>query len=132
MKLKFIDIDLNKQKPKATIHASGKLGFNMEAIEFMKLENKNSYQIALDEENTKVIYLVETEDTNNSAKVAKAGAYYYLNAGDAFERLGFKYTEYTIMFDISKDRYEDKDLYVLKQVREIKRKDKDEKEEDTI
>jgi len=124
MKLKFLDIDVNKSKPKATIHFSGKLGFNMEAIEFMKLENKGSYLLATDEEKKDVFYLLETADSKGAATVAKAGAYYYLNVADAFDTLEFDYKNYTIMFDITKDTYEGKELYVFKKKREIKRKDK--------
>ena len=124
MKLKFLEIDVNKGKPKATIHYSGKLGFNMEANEFMKLENKRSYLLATDEDKKDVFYLLETDENKGAAKVAKAGAYYYLNVADAFDTLEYDYRNYTIMFDITKDEYEGKDLFVFNKKREIKRKDK--------
>jgi hypothetical protein len=124
MKLNFLEIDINKSKPKATIHVTGKLGFNMEAIEFMKLENKGLYLLATDEDKKDVFYMVETKGDKGSARVAKAGAYYYLNVADAFDIMGYDYKKFTIMFDITKDTYEDKDLYVFTKKREIKRKDK--------
>jgi hypothetical protein len=124
MKLSFLEIDINKAKPKATIHFSGKLGFNMEAIEFMKLENQDSYLIATNEEKEGVFYLLKSDKTSGVAKIAKAGAYYYLNVGDAFEKLGYDYKGNTIMFDISKDSYEGNDLYIFTKYREIKRKEK--------
>ncbi|MCR8559285.1 hypothetical protein KXD93_16630 [Mucilaginibacter sp. BJC16-A38] len=124
MKLKFLEIDTNKSKPKATIHVTGKLGFNMEAIEFMKLENKSSYLLATDEEKSDVFYLLETDNDKKAAKVAKAGNYYYLNVADAFEVMKYDYKTFTIMFDITKDEYEGKDLYVFTKKREIKRKEK--------
>ena len=126
MALKFLDIDVNKGKPKATIHYSGKLGFNMEAIAFMKLENKRSYLLGTDDEKKNVFFLLESGDNKNAAKVAKAGEYYYLNVGDAFETLGYDYKENTIMFEITKDTYEGKDLFVFTQRRTIKRKTKSE------
>ena len=124
MKLSFIDIDLNKGKPKATIHFSGKLGFNMEAIEYMNLKNQESFLIAKDEEKEGVFYLVKSGDVKGAAKIAKAGAYYYLNVGDAFEKLNYDFKGYTIMFNISKDSYDGKELYVLSKYRETKRKNK--------
>jgi quinol monooxygenase YgiN len=130
IKLKFVEIDLNKGKPKATIHQSGKLGFNMEAIEFMKLEGKKSYLLATDEEKQDVFYLVETNESKGAAKVAKAGAYYYLNVADAFDTIGFDYKNYTIMFDISKDTYEGNDLFIFKLKRKIVRKDKQDNEKE--
>ncbi len=130
MKLKIIDIDINKPKPKATIHYSGKLGFNIEAIEFMGLQNQASFLVATDEEKEDVLYLLEENESKNTAKVAKAGNYYYLNVGDAFDTLNYDYKGHTIMFDITKDEYEGKAVFILKKRREIKRKQKDEKEED--
>lgn len=125
MKLSFIDIDINKAKPKATIHYSGKLGFNMEAIEYMNLKNQESFLIAKDDEKDGVFYLVKSNEVKGAAKVAKAGNYYYLNVGDAFEKLNYDFKGYTIMFNITKDSYEGKDLYILSKYRETKRKDKD-------
>jgi hypothetical protein len=93
----------------------------MEAISYMKLENKRSYLLGTDDEKKNTFFLLETEEGKNAAKVAKAGEYYYLNVGDAFETLGYKYQEFTIMFDITKDSYEGKDLFVFTQRRAIKR-----------
>lgn len=121
MGFKFIDIDLSRGKPKATIHSSGKLGFNIEAAKTMDLQNKNFFLLAQDEEDEKKIYLIENEDGKGAARVSKAGLYYYLNAGDAFDKLGFNYKGYTIIFDIAKDQYNNRDMYVLTVKREIKR-----------
>ena len=115
-------IEINKAK--ATIHNSGKLGFNIEAIEVMQLSNQGSYLLATDEEDANVLYLIPSDVTEGVGKVAKAGDYYYLNVGDAFQKLGFKYKEYTIMFDIEKSEYEGKEIFILKKRREIKRKEK--------
>jgi len=122
MKPKIFKIEINKAK--ATIHNTGKLGFNIEAIEIMQLKNQGSYLLATDEEDANVMYLIPTDSSNGVGKVAKAGDYYYLNVGDAFEKLGFKYTEYTIMFDIEKSEYEGKEIFILKKRKEIKRKEK--------
>lgn len=124
MKLSFIEIDINKPKPKATIHVTGKLGFNMEAIQFMKLDQQNAYLLATDEERRDVFYLVQTNKNEGVAKVAKAGAYYYLNVGDAFDKLRYDYKHFTLIFEISEDNYEGQKLYVFTKYREIPRREK--------
>lgn len=130
--LKFIEIDTNPIKPKATVHASGRLGFNLEAINFMQLQNKRNFRLAVAKEDgnsIKNIYLIEQDNPNGAAKVAKAGDYYYLNVGNLFEDLSVDYKNYTIIYDIRKQLYEDKDMYVLK-MRKPKKKRKDNEVED--
>lgn len=122
--LKFIEIDTNPIKPKATVHASGRLGFNNEAIQFMELNNKKNFKVAVaDEDGTSVnnIYLIEQDNPTGAAKVAKAGDYYYLNVGNLFEDLNIDYKNFTVIYDIRKQLYENKDMYVLK-MRKLKRK----------
>lgn len=112
MKLEFVDINISKGKPKATIHLSGKLGFNNEAIQFMGLERRPLYKLAKSESNGD-LYLLEVKEESGAAKAAKAGKYFYLNVGDAFDRLDLDYKNNTIIFDITKESYEGQPLYVL-------------------
>jgi hypothetical protein len=124
--LKFIEIDTNPIKPKATVHASGRLGFNVEAIDFMELSNKKFFRVAVADDNgtaLKNIYLIEQDNSEGAAKVSKAGDYYYLNVGNLFEDLEIDYKDYTIIYDIRKQLYEERDMYVLK-MRKPKRKKK--------
>lgn len=117
MELKFIEIDTNPLKPKATVHASGRLGFNAEAIAFMELSNKKNFRVAVageTGESLKNIYLIEQDNASGAAKVAKTGDYYYLNVGNLFEDLEVDYKNYSIIYDIKKQLYNDKDMYVLK------------------
>lgn len=128
--LKFIEIDTNPIKPKATVHASGRLGFNIEAINFMDLASKRNFKVAVaDEDGVEVrnIYLIEDNNSKVAAKVSKAGEYYYLNVGNLFEDLDLDYKNYTIIYDIKKGMYEGNDMYILK-MREPKRKKKKEEE----
>ena len=113
MEIEFIKANTSKLKPKATIHMTGKLGFNIEASNLMGLNEKMSFLIGKDKIDENRFYLFQSED-EGSATVAKGGNYYYLNAGNAFDLLGMDYKQYTLMFDVSKDKYNDKDIYVLK------------------
>jgi hypothetical protein len=126
MKLKILDIDSNATKPKATIHITGKLGFNMEASKMMDLSDDTYYQVAVDEETgtADVIYFIPaTADTKGVVKVAKAGSYFYINLGTTFSKLDLKYEKFIISFDISKTQYEGDDLFVLKKRRKEKLRD---------
>lgn len=117
LNLKFIEVDSSPIKPKATIHYSGRLGFSSEAIKFMNLENNRAFKVAVsDNDGTAVknLYLIEDKDVSGVAKVSKAGEYYYLNVGTLFEDLGFDYKNYTIIFDIKKELYEGKNMFILK------------------
>jgi len=132
--LKFIEIDTNPLKPKATVHASGRLGFNLEAINFMQLHNKRNFRLAVADEDgksVKNIYLIEQDNPIGTAKVAKAGEYYYLNVGNLFEDLNIDYKNFTIIYDIRKQLYENKDMYVLK-MRKPKKKKKGDDTEDLL
>ena len=124
MNLKFIEIDTNPIKPKATVHATGRLGFNIDAINFMNLANKENFKVATSEdegEELKNIYLIHSEEDKSAAKVSKSGDYYYLNVGNLFEDLDIDYKNFTVIFDIKKDYYNNKEMYVLK-MRRLKRK----------
>ena len=129
MDLKFIPIDTNPIKPKATVHASGRLGFNSEAIDFMGLTNKRYFRVAVTNEDGKPlknVYLIEQDEAANAAKVAKSGEYFYLNVGNLFEQLDVDYKEYTIIYDIRKMMYNEKDMYVLKMRKPKKKKNTEE------
>lgn len=126
--LKFIEIDTNPIKPKATVHASGRLGFNIEAINFMELATKKNFKVAVSDEGEfeiRNLYLIEDKESAGTAKVSKAGDYYYLNVGTLFEDLAIDYTNFTIIFDIKKELYEGNDMFVLK-MRKPKKKNKKE------
>ena len=128
MELEFIEIETNPIKPKATVHASGRLGFNSEAINFMNLGNKKSFKVArnrTEDGDLKNIYLIDLNGDNN-AKVSKAGEYYYLNVGFLFEDLGIDYLNYTIIFDIKRGQYESNDMYILKMRKPKSKKIKEE------
>lgn len=91
---------------------TGKLGFNIEASNLMGLSNKESFLIGKDKNDENKLYLLESNN-EGSVKISKAGEYYYLNAGNVFELMEYDYKKYTIMFDVTVDKYNDSDIYVL-------------------
>ena len=47
LSMRFLDPTKRELKPSASIHASGKLGFNMDAASFMMLDKLPSYIVAV-------------------------------------------------------------------------------------
>lgn len=112
----FLDIEPRGAKPKATIHLTGKLGFNKEAAQEMCLSDRSYFRIAIDggESTYSQIYLVTAKEEEEKAiKVAKAGEYFYLNLGGMFDRLNLDYRKYSIIFDLQKSDYKGLDMFIL-------------------
>lgn len=122
MAIEIIKVSASKTKPKATIHLTGKLGFNMEASNLMKLQGGKLFHFAKETEDEGKFYLIEGMEADGAVKVSKAGQYFYLNLPDAFDKVGLNYKEETIMFDITEDLYHGKPMYILKKRKSIPRK----------
>jgi len=116
MDLDFIEIPTGTSKPKATIHVTGKLGFNMEAVKYMNINDGAYFRIARNKEtgDKKDLYFVPAPSgTQGAVKVAKAGQYYYMNLGALFTQMNLEYDKKTIAFDISKLDYNGTDIFLL-------------------
>lgn len=130
MKFEIIRASAAKGKPKATIHLTGKLGFNMEAYNLMELKQDTKFLFARDTEDENKFYLLHTEEDEGSIRAAKAGSYFYLNMASVFDQIGFNYAEQNYSFYIKKDKYEGKDIFVLEKRPVTPRKDMKGKKED--
>ena len=92
-------------KLKATVHASGKLGFSEVTAKELGLGQvpDQFVQFAQDDDNPSVLYLINgTSDDGDSFKVCKAGSYFYINAKLMFDSLGVDYVNKTIIYDMSR------------------------------
>ena len=95
-------------KLKATIQATGKLGFTADTISRLQLSTDCSILIAPDSEDAQVLYMAVLRTIDESAfAILKSGSYLYLNTKQLFDRLGIRYTKSTVMFDLS--RFEEGD-----------------------
>lgn len=122
-KVKGDEMKLQKIKPpdgssilKATIHASGKLGFSIGAIKLMNIGQKNYAQLAINTDDNSdenlYLFLKEKED-ENTLKINKAGNYYYLSSKSLFDKLEIDYRKKKIMFDIVEIEYEGEKIFKL-------------------
>jgi hypothetical protein len=100
----FADVTKEPLKPKASIHKTGKLGFNSDAAELMSLRSGLPFSVAVGADGaTKEIALVPYKDSHpkkSRIEVAKAGDYYYLNLRNFFDLREVPYEQYRIVYDI--------------------------------
>jgi len=103
-------------KLKATIHASGKLGFTETTAKELCFGDSidNYIQFAQDDDNPEILYLInEAVDDGDSFRVSKAGKYYYVNTKLLFDSLGIDYINSTVIFDMIKVKVGDKAMYKM-------------------
>ena len=109
----------------ASIHLTGKLGFNMDASKFMKLDSGPSFVVATKTNDSKAtqIFLIKTDDDLGNGispvTISKAGEYYYLNIRNMLDQLGIDYESRISVYKIAKSEedYRGYPLYVLSRVR---------------
>lgn len=108
-----IDASLNI---KATVHLSGRLGFNLNASNKLELDERKYVKIGY-RENFKVdgfLYLViNNNNDDESFSVSKAGEYYYINTKNLFDYLNVDYQRSKIVYEITELK-ENKGIYQLK------------------
>lgn len=88
---------------KATVHKTGKLGFNSGASKYMKLDKRKFFNIGLNKanENDKNLYVVPVEnETDKTYKLVKAGQYYYLFIKNILRDLKIDYKNETVIYEI--------------------------------
>lgn len=119
-------------KLKATIQASGRLGFTAETATVLDLESKKYAKFAKDDEKESLYIIIINEKSEDAFDIRVSSGYYYVPTKVMFDTLGYDYENNTIMFDLVRQPSLDNDLqgqvYYMKQ-RQIKNK---EKKDDTI
>jgi hypothetical protein len=119
-------------KLKATIQASGRLGFTAETATVLGLESGKFAKFAKDDENGSLYLIIINERSEDAFEIRVSSGYYYVPTKVMFDTLGFNYENGNIMFDLVRQHSLDNDLqgqvYYMKQ-RQIKNK---EKKDDTI
>ena len=114
-------------KLKATIQASGRLGFTSETATALDFKSGKFAKFAQEDEN-KSLYLIITDEGNEDAfSIRENGGYYYIATKVMFDTLGYNYENGNIMFDLIRQPSLDDDLqgqvFFMKQ-RPIKNKEK--------
>jgi len=114
-------------KLKATIQASGRLGFTAETATVLGLESGKFAKFAKDDENESLYLIIINAPNEDAFEIRVSSGYYYVPTKVMFDTLGFNYENGNIMFDLVRQPSLDDDLqgqvYFMKQ-RPIKNKDK--------
>ncbi|MCQ2145080.1 MAG: hypothetical protein MJY72_05005 [Bacteroidales bacterium] len=97
-------------KLKATVQATGKLGFTEDTAKSLSLSADRYVKIAYDDESD-TYYLVVMDDKDPDAfKVCSAGEYYYLPTSSLFRAMGLDYQVNSYIFDLARDNSFDEQL----------------------
>lgn len=114
-------------KLKATIQASGRLGFTAETATALGLESGKFAKFAKDDEKESLYLIIINESNEDAFEIRVSSGYYYVPTKVMFDTLGFNYENGNIMFDLVRQPSLDDDLqgqvYFMKQ-RPIKNKEK--------
>lgn len=119
---KASDFDRNV---KATLQASGRLGFSEGAAKKLNLTGSEFFVLASNEENEEDENLygwIELNEENGGFKVNKSGDYYNINTRPLFDKLQVDYRdrETTIIFDIVD--FENGENKIYKLIKRVQRK----------
>ena len=114
-------------KLKATIQASGRLGFTAETATALGLESGKFAKFAKDDEKESLYLIIINESNEDAFEIRVSSGYYYVPTKVMFDTLGFNYENGNIMFDLVRQPSLDDDLqgqvYFMKQ-RQIKNREK--------
>ena len=127
MNIKILSAKQFATKLKATIQASGRLGFTAETATALDLESGKFARFAKDEDNGALYLIINSERSEDAFEIRVSSGYYYVPTKVMFDTLGYDYENGNIMFDLVRQPSLDDDLqgqvYFMKQ-RPIKNKEK--------
>jgi hypothetical protein len=124
LKLQFI-APTTEQNPKATVHISGKLGFNREAQNILNLTESSAIAFArneADEDDDNLYAIVYDSQQEGAFKISKAGEYFNVGTKMMFDNMGVDYRSTRVIYDIVKWDYEGQKIY--KMIKRTKKKKK--------
>lgn len=115
MKVTFFKAKELDSNVKATIHVSGRLGFNSNAQKKLDLESVRFVKIGQGEESDGILFLVTChEEDIETFSIAKAGEYYYANTKALFDSIGIDYENQKVIYDISEVTFDGIKYFKLK------------------
>ena len=114
-------------KLKATIQASGRLGFTADTANVLDLKSGKFAKFAKDDEKEVLYLIIINEENEDAFSIRESRGYFYIPTKLMFDTLGYNYEDGNIMFDLIRQPSLDDDLlgqvYLMKQ-RSIKNKEK--------
>ena len=127
MAIKILSAKQFSTKLKATIQASGRLGFTSETANALDFKSKKYAKFAKDDEKDLLYLIIINEESEDAFSIRESSGYFYVPTKVMFDTLGFNYENGNIMFDLVRQPSLDNDLqgqvYYMKQ-RQTKTKEK--------
>ena len=128
MTIKILSAKQFATKLKATIQASGRLGFTAETATALGFESRKFAKFAKDDENGNLYLIIINEGSEDAFEIRLSSGYYYISTKVMFDTLGYNYENGNIMFDLVRQPSLDDDLqgqvYFMKQRTNKYRKEK--------
>ena len=128
MTIKILSAKQFATKLKATIQASGRLGFTAETATALGFESGKFAKFAKDDENGSLYLIINSERSEDAFEIRVSSGYYYVPTKVMFDTLGYNYENGNIMFDLVRQPSLDDDLqgqvYFMKQRTNKYRKEK--------
>lgn len=119
MTIKILSAKQFATKLKATIQASGRLGFTAETATALDFKSGKFAKFAKDDENSNLYLIINNESSEDAFSIRESGGYFYVPTKVMFDTLGYNYEAGNIMFDLVRQPSLDNDLagqvYYMKQ-----------------
>lgn len=100
MAIRIIDTTQFNVRLKATIQATGKLGFTRDTAKTLELEAGGGVNFAKDDATNELYMIIIDHEDASAFKVCKSGAYFYIPTKLMFDSLGMEYAIKNVMFDL--------------------------------
>ena len=97
-------------KLKATIQASGRLGFTAETATALDLKSGKFAKFAKDDENNELYLIIINEGSEDAFSIRESSGYFYVPTKVMFDTLGYDYENGNVMFDLVRQPSLDNDL----------------------
>ena len=97
-------------KLKATIQASGRLGFTSETANALDFKSGKFAKFAKDDEKDLLYLIIINEESEDAFSIRESSGYFYVPTKVMFDTLGFNYENGNIMFDLVRQPSLDNDL----------------------
>lgn len=96
---------------KATIQATGHLGFTAGTAQVLDLERHTHIRFAKEDEDSEDLWMaVMPGEDEDGFKILKTGGYFKVNTRSLFEALGVDFTSHTVIYDLVRDANQDEAL----------------------
>lgn len=103
MAIRILSAQKYGAKLKATVQASGKLGFTAKTAQELSLKDSKSIRLAQDEDDNVLYLCVLQSQESDSFKLLCSSGYYSINTCRLFKDMGMDYKNNLIIFDLSRE-----------------------------